>query len=84
MQRRRQLPPAHSITGEERRRIDPNRGIVKVLERNLDILVSSFLFPHLARIWNPYSWLVERRFALAETRVAPAGWPRECRPSVCC
>jgi uncharacterized protein len=80
MQRRRQLPPAHSITGEERRRIDPNRGIVKVLERNVDILVSSFLFPHLARIWNPYSWLVERRFALAETRVAPAGWPQGMPP----
>ena len=43
----------------------------------MDILVSSFLFPHMARIWNPYSWLLDRRFGLAETSVSPAGWPKE-------
>ena len=75
MQRRRQLAPAHSITGNERRRIDPNRGMIKVIERNLDMLVSSFLYRRFHRIWNPYSWLIERRFTLAETKVTPNGWP---------
>src|SRR5215216_90828 len=80
MQRRRQLAPAHSITGNERRRIDPNRGMIKVIERNLDIVLSSFLYPRLYRIWNPYSWLLERRFTLAETTVAPSGWPLDLDP----
>jgi hypothetical protein len=65
------------MTGRERRWIHPNWGLIKVLERNIDILVSRFLYPHLSRVWNPYSWLLERRFTLAETRVSPVGWPRE-------
>ncbi|MBM4263102.1 MAG: hypothetical protein FJ145_16930 [Deltaproteobacteria bacterium] len=77
---RRQLPPAHPITGQERRRIDPNRGVIKVVERNLDIFVSRFLFPHLARLWNPYSWQLERRFTLSQTQIAPAGWPKTVAP----
>jgi predicted MPP superfamily phosphohydrolase len=80
MQRRRQLAPAHSITGNERRRINPNRGMIKVIERKLDIALSRFLYPRLYRIWNPYSWLVERRFTLAETRVTPSGWPLDLAP----
>jgi len=75
--RRRQLGPARRITGRERRWINPNKGLFKIAERNVDILVSSFLFPHMARIWNPYSWLLDRRFGLAETSVSPAGWPKE-------
>lgn len=78
--RQRQLPPAHPITGQERRRIDPNRGWIKVVERNLDIFISRFLFPHLSRLWNPYSWLLERRMTLSRTSLSPAGWPRDVAP----
>lgn len=78
--RHRQLPPAHLITGHERRPIDPNRGLIKVVERNLDIFVSRFLYPHLSRLWNPYSWLLERRFTLSQTAVSPLGWPKDIAP----
>jgi len=44
------------------------------------MLVSKFLFPHMARIWNPYSWLLDRRFVLAETSVAPVRWPKQVAP----
>ena len=64
------------MTGKERRWINPNKGVVKILERNLDMIVSRFLYPHLSRVWNPYSWLLERRFVLTETAVSPSGWPR--------
>jgi hypothetical protein len=64
------------LTGKERRRIDPNNGVIKLLERNTDILVSRFLLPHLNRFWNPYSWLLERRFGLAVGSVSPLGWLR--------
>jgi hypothetical protein len=63
------------MTGRERRWLDPNRGPIKVLERNLDIIVSRFLYPRLARVWNPYSRLLERRFGVAEAEIAPPGWP---------
>ena len=66
------------MTGRERRWINPNRGPVKILERHLDIIVSRFLYPHLARVWNPYSWLLERRFSVADTEISPPGWPPAC------
>src|ERR1700730_8387026 len=73
--RTRRLGPARLMTGRERRRINPNKGLVKIFERNLDIIVSRFLYPHLNRVWNPYSWLLERRFVLTEASVSPSGWP---------
>jgi predicted MPP superfamily phosphohydrolase len=76
----RRLPPPRVLTGTERRRINPNRGLFKVLERNMDIVVSRFLYPHLSAIWNPYSWLLEKRFALAETSLSPPGWPAKLDP----
>jgi predicted MPP superfamily phosphohydrolase len=68
------------MTGKERRRIDPNKGLVKMVERNMDILVSRYLYPHLSRVWNPYSWLLERRFGLATASVWPVDWPRQLDP----
>jgi predicted MPP superfamily phosphohydrolase len=68
------------MTGRERRWINPNKGLLKIAERNADMLVSSLLFPHMARIWNPYSWLLDRRFGLAEASVSPIGWPKEVDP----
>jgi predicted MPP superfamily phosphohydrolase len=68
------------MTGKERRRINPDKGLIKVLERNTDILVSRFLYPHLDRFWNPYSWLLEKRFGLAEASVTPVGWPQDMDP----
>ena len=73
--RRRRLPVPRVMTGRERRWLDPNRGVLKLLERRLDIVVSRFLYPHLARVWNPYSGQLQRRFGLAEADVAPPGWP---------
>ncbi|MEX0804424.1 MAG: metallophosphoesterase [Candidatus Binatia bacterium] len=77
---RRQLAPPKPLTGKEQRRINPSNGVVKLFERNMDLLVSRFLYPHLSAIWNPYTWLIRRRFALAETTVSPTGWPRELPP----
>jgi predicted MPP superfamily phosphohydrolase len=77
--RRRRLRPPRVMTGRERRWLDPNRGPLKILERRLDILVSRFLYPRLAPLWNPYSWLLQRRFGIAEAEVAPPGWPRASR-----
>ena len=68
------------MTGKERRRIDSNKGPIKLLERNMDILVSRFLYPHLSRVWNPYSWLLEKRFGLAEASVSPVNWPQDIDP----
>jgi predicted MPP superfamily phosphohydrolase len=68
------------MTGRERRWINPNKGFLKLLERNADMIVSRFLYPHLSAIWNPYSWLLEKRFALAETSLSPQGWPEKLPP----
>ena len=68
------------MTGKERRWINPNKGWVKIVERNMDMVVSRFLYPHLSRVWNPYSWLLEKRFVLAETSVSPVGWPKKLDP----
>jgi predicted MPP superfamily phosphohydrolase len=73
--RRRQLSPTRVMTGKERRWINPNKGAFKLLERNMDMIVSRFLYPHLSAMWNPYSWLLEKRFSLAETSLSPQGWP---------
>jgi len=66
------------MTGRERRWLNPNRGPIKLLERNLDIVVSRFLYPRLARVWNPYGRLLEKRFGLAEAEIAPPEWPPDC------
>ncbi len=68
------------MTGRERRRLNPNKGLLKVLERRVDVLVSRFLYPHLLGLWHPYSWLLPRRFSLAEISVSPAGWPKAVAP----
>jgi predicted MPP superfamily phosphohydrolase len=65
------------MTGRERRWLNPNKGLFKVLERRLDLLVSRFLYPHLLGVWNPYSSLLARQFSLAEISISPAGWPRD-------
>jgi len=78
--RTRKLDPPRVMTGKERRRIDPHKGLIKLLERNMDILVSRFLYPHLSRVWNPYSWLLEKRFGLAQASVSPANWPQDIDP----
>ena len=59
--------------------MNPNRGLIKRAERYADIFVSRFVYPLLGPVWNPYSWLVERRFGLAEATLAPAGWPSGAR-----
>lgn len=65
------------MTGKERRRLNPKKGLVKVLERGMDIVVSRFVYPHMLGVWNPYSWLLSRRFSLAEISLSPPGWPRD-------
>src|ERR1051325_5899550 len=72
---RRRLDPPTVLTGRKRRWFDPEKGLLKICERKMDILASRFLYPHISRVWNPYSWLLERRFSLAETHLQPHGWP---------
>jgi predicted MPP superfamily phosphohydrolase len=74
--RKRDLSPPKVMTGRERRRINPNRGLIKLCERYMDIVVSRFVYPLIGHLWSPYGWLLERRFTLTETRLSPAGWPR--------
>jgi predicted MPP superfamily phosphohydrolase len=76
----RQLSPPRVMTGKERRWINPNKGVFKLLERNADMMVSRFLYPHLSAIWNPYSWLLEKRFSLAQTSLSPQDWPADLDP----
>ena len=73
--RKRQLAPPRLMTGKERRRLNPNRGLIKLCDRYADIFLSRFVYPFLEPLWNPYSWLLERRFGLAEIQLSPAGWP---------
>ena len=68
------------MTGKERRRINPNRGIIKVAERYADILFSRFVYPLVGHVWSPYCWILEQRFSLAETTIAPLGWPEDLAP----
>jgi hypothetical protein len=51
-----------------------------LLERYADIFVSRFIYPNLAPLWNPYSWLIQKRFELAEAKLVPPGWPRRLAP----
>ena len=55
--------------------MNPNRGLIKLCERYADITISRFIYPLLGKVWNPYSWQLERRFELAETKLTPPGWP---------
>lgn len=41
----------------------------------MDRIVSRFLYRHLSAFWNPYSWLIDRRFCVAETSLSLVGWP---------
>ena len=76
----RQLSVARVMTGHERRRLNPNRGVIKLCERYLDIFLSRFVFPLFGHLWSPYCWFLERGFRLARTKLAPAGWPRDVTP----
>jgi predicted MPP superfamily phosphohydrolase len=76
----RRLRAPRVVTGKERRRINPDGGFIKLVERNMDIAVSRFLYPHLSRFWNPYSWLLQKRFSLAKTSASPSNWPRTVDP----
>ena len=78
--RRRQIELPRRMTGKERRRLNPNRGLIKLCDRYADIFLSRFVYPFLAPLWNPYSWLLERRFGLTETKLSPTGWPRGLAP----
>ena len=78
--KRRQLPAPRSMTGRERRRINPNRGIIKLTERYTDVLFSRFVYPFLGHFSSPYCWVLEHRFSLAETTLAPPGWPKDLAP----
>lgn len=78
--RRRQLGPPKIMTGNERRWMNPNRGLIKLCERQADWLVSRFIYPLLAPLWNPYSWLLAKRFSLGEVRLSPIGWPQDLPP----
>ena len=75
IERRQKLAPPKPLSGKERRLLNPNHGLVKLFERNMDRLISRFLYPHLSAIWNPYARVIERRFRVAETTLSPAGWP---------
>jgi predicted MPP superfamily phosphohydrolase len=68
------------MTGKERRLMNPNRGLIKLCDRYADIFISRFVYPLLDPLWNPYSWLLERRFRLAETHLSPIGWPHGLAP----
>ncbi len=68
------------MTGNERRHINPNHGLIKLLERYADMFVSRFVYPRLASLWNPYTFLLENRFRLAEVDLVPPGWPRGLAP----
>ena len=78
--RRRQLNAPRLMTGKERRMMNPNRGLIKLFERHMDIAISRYVYPLFGHIWSPYSWLLERRFTLAETKLAPMGWPAGLAP----
>jgi predicted MPP superfamily phosphohydrolase len=68
------------MTGKERRLMNPNHGLIKLFERYMDMAISRYVYPLFGHIWSPYSWLLERRFALAETKLSPAGWPAGLAP----
>lgn len=63
------------MTGNERRHIDPNRGLIKLLERYLDIAISRFVFPLVGHFWSPYCWILEKRFTVTTATLSPPRWP---------
>jgi predicted MPP superfamily phosphohydrolase len=64
------------MTGRERRWLNPNRGVLKLIERVIDRFASRYVFPHLFGIWSPYSWQLPRRLGVAEATIQPRPWPR--------
>jgi uncharacterized protein len=78
--RRRRLDAPRVMTGNERRRINPNSGMIKLCERYMDLFISRFVYPLIGHLWSPYSWLLEKRVTLTEARVSPPGWPRRLAP----
>ena len=78
--RHRHLVPPRMMTGNERRHIDPNHGLIKLCERYLDILVSRFLFPSVGHLWSPYCWVLRKRFTVTTMTLAPVGWPKGLAP----
>ena len=77
--RTRRLDPPRAMTGTERRLMNPNRGLIKICDRYADIFISRFIYPLLDPLWNPYSWQLQRRFGLAETRSEERRVGKECR-----
>jgi predicted MPP superfamily phosphohydrolase len=75
--KRRRLGPPRRLTGRERRWLNPNKGFFKVLERQVDLFVSRFVYPHMLGVWNPYRWVLSKRFGLSEISLSPIGWPRD-------
>ncbi|MGH7818885.1 MAG: metallophosphoesterase [Candidatus Binatia bacterium] len=73
---KRTLSPPRRMTGRERRWIDPDRGVLKLTERTLDRFAERYVYPYVLGIWSPYSWLLPRRFSLAEGAITPPLWPR--------
>jgi len=71
----RRLRPPRRTTGRERRRLDPERGLFKRMERVLDRFTARYVLPHLLGVWHPYCWLLPRRFSLAVATVTPPLWP---------
>lgn len=78
--RTRRLDPPRTMTGNERRLMNPNRGLIKLFDRYADIFISRFVYPLLGHMWSPYCQVLQRRFGLAETKLSPAGWPRGLAP----
>ncbi len=78
--KRRQLGPARTLSGKERRWLDPDKGLLKVLERRIDVLASRYIYPRMFGVWNPYCWLLRKRFSLAEAAIAPPRWPKSLLP----
>ena len=67
------------MTGKRRRWLNPIRGLLKLTERAVDRVASRYVYPHVRGIWSPYSWLLPRRFSLAETTLCPPRWPKNLR-----
>lgn len=68
------------MTGRERRRLDPNRGPLKLFERRVDRLFSRYVFPHLFGIRSPYTWQLPRRLSIGEATLSPTPWPKGMAP----
>jgi uncharacterized protein len=78
--KRDQLAPPRHVTGNERRRVNPNRGVIKLSERYADIFFSRFVYPLFRHIWSPYCWVLDRRFRLVESKLSPPAWPQGLTP----